>query len=102
MPTFAEKRDDNTLRVFTEDKSKDAVYVIGLQVIIEVPTDYSRTQFDTISQPAVFELKVVDPCKTTELDEFTIDDVTISVLGSLELRSLPTAVQDSSSREYGT
>jgi len=48
-----------------------------------------------------FTITVEDPCETTELDDFTINDVLISLQGEVDIRPLPLSVADSASKNYG-
>ena len=40
---------------------------------IKVPTDYTKTTFTTWEQTYTFDIIMIDPCKTSTLDDYTID-----------------------------
>ena len=67
------------------------------------PKDYTMKVAEaiTIKSSQSFTITVQDPCETTELDDFSINDVLISLLGEVEIRPLPMSVPDSASKTYG-
>jgi len=89
QPHFITVGDSKDLIIATDDRSTANVYTLELTVSMEIPDDYTRTSFKAIRSTERFTVSVVDPCLTTQLDVFSIADVSLSRLGGSQIRELP-------------
>ena len=99
--TFHQEPSSNFLIANTEDLSLDGTYTVTLRSEIQVPTDYTKTVFTTWEQTYTFNIIMIDPCKTSTIDDFVILDMTRSVKEGTNTQTIvdPT---DLVSRTYGT
>ena len=101
LPAFASH--DQTLRQFsveTSDPSDKQTYTVVVESIIDVPVTYERQDFNQVTALVTFDIIVQSECDSTELDDFVVFDITVSVDDDAEEQTL-NEVQDSVSRALG-
>lgn len=81
--------------------SLDGTYTVTISSAIQVPTDYTKTTFTTWEDSYTFDIIMIDPCKTSTLDPFTILPMENSVKAGLDTQTI-TDPTDVVSRTYGT
>ena len=52
---------------------------MALRAEFEQPTDYSKSNIELVHNEYVFQIEMIDPCFTSVLDPFIIDDITRAV-----------------------
>ena len=58
-----------------EDLSLHGTYYVTLRAEFEQPTDYSKSNMETIHNEYVFQIEMIDPCFTSVMDPLVIDDM---------------------------
>lgn len=53
-----------------EQHDLDGTYTVTLRSEIQVPDDYTKTTFTTWHQEYTFDIIMIDPCKSSVLDDF--------------------------------
>ena len=81
LPSFATHResDSNFKIAKNENLALDGTYTVTLRSEIHVPTDYTKTVFTTWYKEYTFDIVMIDPCKTSTIDDFTVPDMAVSV-----------------------
>ena len=88
----------------TDNQDFVRIYQLQVEASIEVPIDLNTPpaiRRRPTQIPLIFE--VVNPCTSSTLDDFTVQDMTASVLGPVITQDLSSLVPaDQISRELGT
>lgn len=90
----------NFLIAKTEDFSLDGRYTVTLRSEIQVPDDHTFASYTTWAQEFTFEVVMIDPCKTSVLSDFVVEDMSRSVKQMPSSQKL-VKPQDSVSQSYG-
>ena len=90
LPTFAQHQEpDSTFSIpKIEDLSLEGTYLVTVRSQILVPDDYTKTTFTAWEDEFEFEIITMDPCKTSVLDDFIVENMQISVKGGIKTQKI--------------
>ena len=102
MPAFVTHDVENQrFSVEEDDKAMVGEYQVTFTGKVEVPNDYTFSATSLVSTDLIsFTVVLQDECGSTELDDFTFGDQTITVLSDANTIALP-VVLDSVSKAFG-
>ena len=83
----------------TDDLEDGGVYVVTFVATLPLPTDYSKTSFNNMRAETVVTLNILrlpPGCATTIFDDFTLENLEVSVNGELEIFQLETTQESES------
>lgn len=72
----------------TVNRALAGTYTVSLKGYVQQPDDYTVTTFTEKAVNYDFNIVMVDPCATTTLDAFTVNDMWTAVHGAADVQVL--------------
>lgn len=69
--------------------SVDGIYAVIINSQITVPVDFTGVTTQTFADEIKISVRMIDPCKTTTLDQVAVNDMQSFAIGLVERQTLP-------------